>query len=173
MEIKKILIANRGEIALRVMQTCRQMGIQTVSLYTESERDYPHALLADQSFCLGDGPLSETYLHQERMIAIAKESGADAIHPGYGLLSEKASFAQAIEGEGLIFIGPTPGAMALMGDKINSKEAVANMNVPVLPSYHHQGKTTLRPPLRPRREAWGTLSSSRPVRGAVARGCAW
>ena len=91
-KIKKILIANRGEIALRVIQTCKEMGISTVTLYTDEEITLPHATAGDESFSLGSGSLKETYLNQEKIIAIAKNSGADAIHPGYGFLSEKSSF---------------------------------------------------------------------------------
>jgi len=134
--IKKILIANRGEIALRIISTCREMGIKTVTIFTELEKDYPHALYGDESFNIGDGPLSDTYLNQEKLIEIAKKSGANAIHPGYGFLSENSTFARLVEKEGLIFIGPTPEHMELMGDKIGCKKALEGMGIPFVPGYH-------------------------------------
>jgi 3-methylcrotonyl-CoA carboxylase alpha subunit len=136
MMIKKILIANRGEIALRIISTCKEMGIKTVTIYTEMEKDYPHALYGDKSFNLGSGPLSDNYLNQELLVEIAKTSGADAIHPGYGFLSENPTFCRLVEKEGLVFIGPTPEHMELMGDKIGCKKALENMNIPFVPGYH-------------------------------------
>lgn len=112
-KIKKILIANRGEIALRVIQTCKEMGIETVTLYTDEEQMLPHAFAGNESYSLGSGPLSETYLNQKKIIAIAKACGADAIHPGYGFLSEKASFSRLVEENGIIFIGPRPVQLSL------------------------------------------------------------
>jgi acetyl/propionyl-CoA carboxylase alpha subunit len=135
-KIKKILIANRGEIALRIIQTCKEMGIETVTLFTDEEKDLPHSSAGTQSFSLGSGPLSATYLNQEKIIDIAKKSGADAIHPGYGFLSEKASFAKLVESNNLIFIGPSPESIDLMGDKKTSKIKILDLGVPSIPGYH-------------------------------------
>jgi len=120
-KITKVLIANRGEIALRVIQTCKEMGIKTVTLYTDEEVSLPHSCAGDESFNLGTGALKDTYLNQDRIIEIAKKSGANAIHPGYGFLSEKSSFAKKVRDAGIMFIGPSPSAIDLMGDKKTSK----------------------------------------------------
>ncbi|RLA61845.1 MAG: biotin carboxylase [Epsilonproteobacteria bacterium] len=141
--IKKILIANRGEIALRIISTCREMGIKTVTIFTDIEKEYPHALHGDESFNIGSGPLSDTYLNQAKLIEIAKKSNADAIHPGYGFLSENATFARLVEKEGLIFIGPTPEHMELMGDKIGCKQALEKMDIPFVPGYHGDNQEPL------------------------------
>jgi len=135
-EIKKILIANRGEIAVRVINTCRSKGIKTVSIYKPEEKNYPHALLADESICLGDGTLGETYLNHTLLLEIAKKHNADAIHPGYGFLSENAEFSSFVRKEGLIFIGPSEDSMKLMGDKISSKVKMEEINAPLIPGYH-------------------------------------
>ncbi len=135
-KIKKILIANRGEIAIRVTQTARVMGIKTVTLYTDEEITLPHRSAGDESFCLGSGALKETYLNQEKIIEIAKKCGADAIHPGYGFLSEKSSFAKNVKAAGLIFIGPSPESIDLMGDKKTSKIKIQELGVPSIPGYH-------------------------------------
>lgn len=136
MKIKKILVANRGEIALRVLKTAREMGIKVVSIYAEDDKTLPHAMLSDESYSLGSGALSETYLNQDKIISIAKASGADAIHPGYGFLSENANFAEKVEANGIIFIGPTAESITLMGDKSGSKNALEHLNVPMIPGYH-------------------------------------
>lgn len=142
-KIKKILIANRGEIALRVIQTAREMGIKTVTLYTEEERSLPHCTAGDESFCLGAGALKDTYLNQQKIVEIAKSCGADAIHPGYGFLSEKASFAKLVSDNGLIFIGPTPESIDLMGDKKRSKIKIQELGVPSIPGYHGDNQEML------------------------------
>lgn len=136
MKIKKVLIANRGEIALRVMRTCKDMGIASVSVYSETDKDLPHAKKADESVCLGMGSLGETYLNQERLIEIAKERGADAIHPGYGFLSENTEFCKRVSEAGIIFIGPSVSAIELMGDKKTSKVKMEEIGVPLVPGYH-------------------------------------
>ena len=133
---KKILIANRGEIALRIIQTCKELGIETVTLFTDEEKDLPHSSAGTQSFSLGSGALSATYLNQEKIIKIAIDCGADAIHPGYGFLSEKASFARLVESNHLIFIGPSPESIELMGDKKTSKIKILDLGVPSIPGYH-------------------------------------
>jgi acetyl-CoA carboxylase biotin carboxylase subunit len=136
MKIKKILVANRGEIALRVLKTAKEMGIKVVTVYAEDDKNLPHALNADESYSLGSGPLSETYLNKSKLIEICKKSGADAIHPGYGFLSENAEFASMVEAAGIIFIGPTADSINLMGDKIGSKKALEKINIPMIPGYH-------------------------------------
>lgn len=136
MKIKKIMVANRGEIALRVLKTAREMGIKVVTVYAEDDKNLPHALYADESYSLGSGALSETYLNKKKLIDIAKKSGADAIHPGYGFLSENEEFARLVESSGIIFIGPTPESIVLMGDKIGSKKALEKIKVPLTPGYH-------------------------------------
>lgn len=139
-KISKILIANRGEIALRVIQTARELGLKTVTLYTEEEKGLPHCTAGDESFCLGSGALKDTYLNQEKIVQIAKACGADAIHPGYGFLSEKAAFADLVRKSGLIFIGPSSESIELMGDKKTSKIKIQELNVPSIPGYHGENQ---------------------------------
>jgi acetyl-CoA carboxylase biotin carboxylase subunit len=136
MKIKKILVANRGEIALRVLKTAKEMGIKVVTVYAEDDKTLPHALFADESYSLGSGALSDTYLNKAKLIEITKKCGADAIHPGYGFLSENEEFARMVEKAGIIFIGPTPESIVLMGDKIGSKKALEKIKIPLTPGYH-------------------------------------
>lgn len=136
MKIKKILIANRGEIALRVISTCKEMDISTVTIYTEEDKKLPHAYKSDESYYLGQGSLAETYLNQEKIIQIAKDSGADAIHPGYGFLSENTDFCKKVKEAGIIFIGPSVHAIELMGDKKTSKVKMEEIGIPLIPGYH-------------------------------------
>ena len=136
MKIKKILVANRGEIALRVLKTAREMGIKVVTVYADDDKNLPHALFADESYSLGSGTLADTYLNKAKLIEVTKKSGADAIHPGYGFLSENEEFARMVEGAGIIFIGPTPESIVLMGDKIGSKKALEKIKIPLTPGYH-------------------------------------
>ena len=131
--MKKILVANRGEIALRIMRTIRKMGIQSVAVYSEVDRQSPHVLFADEAVCLGAAPSGQSYLNGDKIIAFCKELGADAIHPGYGFLSENAEFAQKVEDAGITFIGPGPGAMRVMGSKLAAKECVKKYNIPMVP----------------------------------------
>jgi propionyl-CoA carboxylase alpha chain len=131
--MKKILVANRGEIALRVMRTIRKMGIKSVAVFSEADRHAPHVLFADEAVCLGAPPSSQSYLNGDKIIAFARQLGADAIHPGYGFLSENAEFAQKVEDAGIVFIGPTPEAMRIMGSKLAAKESVKKYNVPMVP----------------------------------------
>ncbi|PIP93297.1 MAG: 3-methylcrotonyl-CoA carboxylase [Bdellovibrio sp. CG12_big_fil_rev_8_21_14_0_65_39_13] len=134
--IKRILIANRGEIAMRIMRTCREMEIETVTVYTDEEQRFPHVFTSNRSVNLGSGPLSETYLNMDKLIEIAKEHECQAIHPGYGFLSERATFAKKVEAAELIFIGPSARAIESMGDKKGSKEIAIKVGVPVIPGYH-------------------------------------
>jgi acetyl-CoA carboxylase, biotin carboxylase subunit len=132
-KIKKILIANRGEIALRIMRSAREMGIKTVAVYSEADREALHVRFADEAVFIGPPASSESYLRMEKIIAAAKSTGADAIHPGYGFLSENEDFAKLVEDEGLIFIGPSAASIELMGSKLAAKAAVAKFNVPLVP----------------------------------------
>jgi propionyl-CoA carboxylase alpha chain len=132
-KIKKILVANRGEIALRIMRSAREMGIKTVAVYSQADRQSLHVRYADEAIFIGPPPSSESYLQIDKIIAAAKQSGADAVHPGYGFLSEKESFAKRVEAEGLIFIGPSAKSIELMGSKLAAKAAVAKFNVPLVP----------------------------------------
>jgi acetyl-CoA carboxylase biotin carboxylase subunit len=136
MKIKKILVANRGEIALRVLKTAKEMGIKVVTVYADDDRNLPHALFADESYSLGSGSLADTYLNKKKLIDVAKLSGADAIHPGYGFLSENAEFSSMVEKNNITFIGPTADSIILMGDKIGSKQALEKINIPMIPGYH-------------------------------------
>lgn len=132
-KIKKILVANRGEIALRIMRTAREMGIESVAIYSEADRNAPHVRYANEAYSIGPPPSSESYLNMEKIMGAAKKSGADAIHPGYGFLSENSAFAKKCEKEGLIFIGPSAESMAIMGNKLSAKAAVAKYDVPLVP----------------------------------------
>jgi acetyl-CoA carboxylase biotin carboxylase subunit len=132
-QIKKILVANRGEIALRVMRSAREMGIKTVAVYSEADRQALHVRFADEAVLIGPPPSSESYLKMDKIIQAAKETGADAIHPGYGFLSENEDFSQLCEDNNIIFIGPSPQSIELMGSKLGAKAAVAKFNVPLVP----------------------------------------
>lgn len=133
MSIKKILVANRGEIAIRVMRSAREMGIKTVAVYSEADKLLPHASYADEAINIGPAAASESYLVHDKIIDACKQTGADAIHPGYGFLSENAAFAKRVEQEGITFIGPSPHAINVMGDKLTSKQTVKAFGVPLVP----------------------------------------
>ncbi|BAV08618.1 acetyl-CoA carboxylase, biotin carboxylase subunit [Filimonas lacunae] len=130
---KKVLIANRGEIALRVIRTCREMGIKTVAVYSTADKDSLHVKFADEAVCIGKPPSSESYLNIPHIMAAAEITNADAIHPGYGFLAENAKFAQICGGHGIKFIGPTPEMINKMGDKITAKDTMIKAGVPVIP----------------------------------------
>ena len=130
---KKLLIANRGEIAVRIIRTCQSLGIQTVAVYSEADSHAPHVKMADESYLLGGPRVSESYVNMDKILHIARESKAEAIHPGYGLLSENAEFARRCEEEGLVFIGPSPEVISRMGSKIESRKAMEEAGVPVVP----------------------------------------
>ena len=132
---KRILIANRGEIACRVIKTARRMGIATVAVYSEADRDALHVEMADTAIQIGPPPAAQSYLVVEKIVAACKESAAEAVHPGYGFLSERAAFAEALAKAGIVFIGPNPKAIAAMGDKIESKRAAAAAKVATVPGY--------------------------------------
>src|SRR6187551_1814802 len=130
---KRILIANRGEIACRIIKTARKLGIETVAVYSEADRDALHVVMADSAIAIGPPPASESYLVIEKIVAACKQSGAEAVHPGYGFLSEREAFPKALSAAGVVFIGPNPKAIAAMGDKIESKKAAAAAKVSTVP----------------------------------------
>ena len=130
---KKILIANRGEIALRIQRACREMGIQSVVVYSEADRDAKYVKLADEAVCIGPAPSAQSYLHMPAIISAAEVTDAEAIHPGYGFLSENADFAERVEQSGFVFIGPTPESIRVMGDKVSAKQAMIKSGVPCVP----------------------------------------
>lgn len=132
-KIKKLLVANRGEIALRIMRTAREMGIATVAVYSEADRLSPHVKFADEAVCLGPPPSNQSYLVADKIIKACKDLGVDAIHPGYGFLSENAAFAQKVADAGIIFVGPSPESIEVMGSKLAAKQAVAKYNIPLVP----------------------------------------
>src|SRR5215467_13253583 len=132
---KRILIANRGEIACRIIKTARRMGIETVAVYSDVDRDALHVEMADEAVPIGPPPAARSYLVIDKIVAACRESGAEAVHPGYGFLSERAAFAQALAAAGIVFIGPNPAAIAAMGDKIESKKAAARAKVSTVPGH--------------------------------------
>lgn len=129
---EKILIANRGEIARRIIRTCKRLNIQTVAVYSEADAESLHVREADQAFCIGKPPVAQSYLNMERILEVARKSGADAIHPGYGLLSENAKFAQRCTEEGLVFIGPSADVIASMGSKLEARKTMKAAGVPIV-----------------------------------------
>lgn len=134
--IKKILIANRAEIAIRVIRTCKRLGIKTVAVFSEADRASRHVRMADEAFCLGPGPSAQSYLRGDEIIRICLEQKVDAIHPGYGFLSENAAFARKLAEHNIILIGPSAASMEVMGSKLASKDAVAGYNVPMVPGVN-------------------------------------
>ncbi|MCX7978408.1 MAG: ATP-grasp domain-containing protein, partial [Bdellovibrionaceae bacterium] len=130
---KKILIANRGEIAIRITRACRELGIKSVAVFSDADRDSLHVFLADEAYNIGPAPSKESYLRYDRIIAAARDAGADAIHPGYGFLSENPTFARACKEVGITFIGPTPENIEAMGDKLSAKALMKKAGVPTVP----------------------------------------
>ncbi|MFM8395190.1 MAG: biotin carboxylase N-terminal domain-containing protein, partial [Acidobacteriota bacterium] len=130
---RKVLIANRGEIAVRLIRACRDLGISPVAVYSDADRDALHVRLADEAVHIGESPASSSYLCGDRIIAAAQSCQAEAIHPGYGFLSERAWFAQAVIDAGLVFIGPSPASIELMGDKTNARRAAEKAGAPIVP----------------------------------------
>src|SRR5678810_1162549 len=145
---KKILIANRGEIALRVQRACRELGVKSVVVYSEADRDAKYVRLADEAVCIGPAPSAQSYLNMPAIISTAEVTDAEAIHPGYGFLSENADFAEKVERSGFVFIGPRPENIRLMGDKVSAKQAMAKAGVPTVPgsdgSLPDDGKEIVR-----------------------------
>ncbi|MCL2214839.1 MAG: acetyl-CoA carboxylase biotin carboxylase subunit [Treponema sp.] len=132
-KVKRILVANRGEIAVRVIRCCREMGIETVAVYSEADRDNLHVRLADKAVCIGPAPSSQSYLKMESIVMAAMHTNCEAVHPGVGFLSENASFARLVRDNGLIFIGPDPDVIALLGDKVKARETAQRFGLPVTP----------------------------------------
>ena len=146
--IRSLLVANRGEIAVRSVRAARERGRRSIALFSEPDRLAPHVLEADEADPIGPAAAAESYLRADKLIEVAKASGAEALHPGYGFLAEQASFAQAVEDAGLIFVGPTPETIAAMGDKTEARRRMAEAGVPVaacndcdlLPVRHYAGE---------------------------------
>jgi len=130
---KKVLVANRGEIAIRILRACEERGLRTVTVYSEPDRTALHVRYAEEAYCIGPAPASQSYLRMDRIIQVAKDAGADAIHPGYGFLAENATFAQACRDAGITFIGPSPEAIRAMGDKVQARRTMKTAGVPVVP----------------------------------------
>ncbi len=135
--MKKILVANRGEIAIRVLKTAKKMGIKTVAVFSTADRNSPHLRFADEAVCIGEALSSESYLRGDKIIEVAKELHVDGIHPGYGFLSENAEFAELAKKNGITFIGPSPSAIRTMGSKLAAKEAVSKYKIPMVPGIDH------------------------------------
>jgi propionyl-CoA carboxylase alpha chain len=131
--LRKVLVANRGEIAVRIIRACRELDIETVAIFSEADRCSPHVQMADEAYCVGPPPSRQSYLAMDRIIEIARKASADAIHPGYGFLSENAVFAQKVLDAGLIFVGPPPSSIAAMGDKTEARKLVRSAGVPTVP----------------------------------------
>src|SRR5438874_4818860 len=133
MKIKKLLIANRGEIAVRVVRACREAGIASVAVYSEADREALHVQMADEAYAIGAAPSSESYLVADRLVQTARRAGADAIHPGYGFLSENAAFADACAAAGVTFVGPPGAAMRRVGSKTAARRLARETAVPMVP----------------------------------------
>lgn len=138
---EKVLIANRGEIALRIHRACQEMGIKTVAVHSTADADAMHVKLADEAVCIGPAPAKDSYLNKAAIISAAMMTGADAIHPGYGFLSENADFAEMVEAHGMVFIGPSPKMIRMMGDKVTAKQAAIESGLPVIPGSEGEVKT--------------------------------
>jgi geranyl-CoA carboxylase alpha subunit len=139
--ISTVLVANRGEIAVRVMKTAKALGLRTVAVYSDADADALHVQVADTAVRLGPAPVGESYLRADLVVQAARQSGADAIHPGYGFLSENADFAEAVEAAGMVFIGPSRHAIEIMGDKARAKRAMLKAGVPCVPGYQGEDQS--------------------------------
>jgi 3-methylcrotonyl-CoA carboxylase alpha subunit len=166
--IRRLLIANRGEIAVRIARAARAAGIAALGIYSEPDARALHVAVMDEAACIGPGPADESYLDPARVLAAAAELGADAVHPGYGFLSERASFARAVRDAGLTFVGPTPEAIAAMGDKTEAKQRAREHGVPVVPGYEGEDQDPLR--LRAEAERIGTPLLIKASAGGGGRG---
>ena len=133
---EKVLIANRGEVALRIHRACREMGIKTVAVHSEADANAMHVRLADEAVCIGPARAADSYLNKSAIISAATITGVDAIHPGYGFLSEDADFAEMVEEHGIVFIGPKPEQIRMMGDKLKAREFAKECGLPVVEGTH-------------------------------------
>jgi acetyl/propionyl-CoA carboxylase alpha subunit len=167
---KKVLVANRGEIAVRVMRALKELGTPSVAIYSEADRLALHVRMADEAWPVGPAPSRDSYLKVENVLAAAKAFGADAIHPGYGFLSENADFARKCVEAGITFIGPPPEAITMMGNKVVAREAARKAGAPVVPGATAPWRTKPRPSRWPPASATRSCSRRRPA--AAARGCA-
>ena len=168
----KVLIANRGEIALRIQRACRELGIKTVVVHSTADADAKYVRLADESVCIGPAASSHSYLNIPAIISAAEVTDAEAIHPGYGFLSENADFAEQVESSGFAFIGPRPESIRLMGDKVSAKQAMRDAGVPCVPALtEHSPKTRRKSSRQPVRSA--TRLSSKLPAAAAAAACVW
>ena len=147
---ERVLIANRGEIAVRVIRACQELGVRAIAVYSDVDRDALHVRLADEAYCIGPAPARESYLNIEAILRVAREHGAQAIHPGYGFLSENAEFAAACDAAGVVFIGPPAEAIRTMGSKTAAKRAVEERGVPTVPGYPGGVERAARLPARGR-----------------------
>src|SRR5919199_2672133 len=141
---EKVLIANRGEIAVRIAQACQELGARAVAVYSEADRDALHVARADEAYPIGPAPAAESYLNVPRLVETARRCGAEAVHPGYGFLSENGDFAAACEAAGLLFVGPPPAALRLLGDKSAAKRLARAARVPVVPGYDGTAQSPAR-----------------------------
>ena len=140
-DVSILLVANRGEIALRIMRTARAMGLRTVAVYSDADANALHVKFADDAVRIGPAPVGDSYLSTQKIIAAAKSSGATAVHPGYGFLSENAKFAQAVADAGLTFVGPPPSAIDAMGDKARAKRRMIEAGIPCVPGYEGEDQS--------------------------------
>ena len=170
MKIRRLLIANRGEIACRVIRTCRRLGVHTIAVHSEADRGALHVRLADEARAIGPAPARESYLNAAAVIEAARDARADAIHPGYGFLSENAAFAEACAAAGIVFVGPPPAAMRAMGLKHEAKSLVSAAGVPVVPGYMGEDQSHAR--FAREAATIGNPLLSRPWPAAAARACA-
>ena len=154
---EKILVANRGEIAIRVMRACRELGVETVAIYSDADKNALHVKYADEAFHVGEAPPSKSYLNIDRIFEVAKKSGAEAVHPGYGFLAENYRFARRCQEEGVTFIGPSWQTIEMMGSKIGSKKTMRDVGVPVVPGLRVVSGMSMKPGRFLRRS--GTRSS--------------
>ena len=169
---EKILIANRGEIALRIQRACREMGIKTVAIHSEADADAKYVMLADESVCIGPPPSRDSYLNIPAIISAAEVTDAQAIHPGYGFLSENADFAERVENSGFVFIGPTAASIRMMGDKVAAKAAMKQRGRALRAGLRRARCPTTRRRSGASRPRSATRSSSRPPAAAAGAACA-
>ena len=169
---KKILVANRGEIALRIQRACKEMGIKAVMVYSEADRDAKYVKLADEAICIGPAPAAQSYLNMPAIISAAEVTDSEAIHPGYGFLAENADFAERVEKSGFVFIGPGPEAIRIMGDKVSAKQAMIKAGIPCVPGS--EGELPDDPAqLKSIAKKLATPSLSKPLAVAAGAACVW